>query len=131
MGWVVLPVVRDWSADPPGGSGRVGGPSWRSGSVPTNPFKGPGRVGGASWGSGMGLEVFRKVWDGSGDPPGGSERVRGTLVKVQNWSGGTSEGPGWVGGPSRRFGTVRGTLPEVWDGSEYPFGGPGRVGGPS
>ena len=57
-----------------------------------DPFKCPGLVGEASQGSRTGLEVFWKVWDGSGDPPGGEEQG---------------------GGHSRRFGMVQGTFPRV------------------
>ena len=59
MGRGILPKVRDGSGDPLKGSGRVGGPSWRSET---------------------GQEVLRTDWNGSGGTPEGPALV-GTLCQ--------------------------------------------------
>ena len=41
---------------------------------------------------------------------------QGTLREVRDESGDPPKGPGWVRGPSGRFGTGRGALREVRDG---------------
>ena len=113
-GQVVLPKVRVWPGDSLKGPaqvgghfqspGRIGGPTWRSGTdrgtLPEvrdesrDPTKGLGRVGGPSQRSRMGRVLLPEVWDGSEDPTGG---------------------PGLVEGPSERSGTGRETLPVVRD----------------
>ena len=59
-----------------------------------------------------------------------SESGRGSLLKVQNWSGDATGGPEVGGVASRRSGSGRGTFLKVrkWSG-DHP-GGPGMVGGP-
>ena len=49
----------------------------------------------------MGLGTVGEVWDGSGDPRGGLERVGGPSQRFGVGSWDPRGGPGRVGGPSR------------------------------
>ena len=133
-------VVRDGSGDPPDGprdSGRFG-----------NPPGGLGRVEGPSGSSGTGGGTDGVARDGSGDPPDGlgwvgrpsrksvMSRVPSgmfgtdikTLMEVRDGSGDFPEGTGRVEGPYWTSVMGRGTLEEVQDGSGDPRGCLGRVG---
>ena len=108
--------VRDGSEDPPGGSGRVRGPTqgiWDgSEDLPGS----PGWVGGPIRWFRMDRGTLPEVRDGSGDSHVGLRRIgdpQGGLV--------------WVGGPSWRSGTGLGTLRVVRDRPGDRLGGLGRV----
>ena len=102
--------VRERSGYPPGGSGRVGGPSVRIVTVRRT-------------------RVEVREW--SEDPREVPGRVGGTLREVRYGSGDLRGGPGRVGGPSGRPRTGRGTLWEVLDASKDTRGGPEQDGGHS
>ena len=104
-----LEEVRDGSGDPRGGSGRVGGPSWRFGTVRRT----LGR-------SETGLVTLQKFGT-----------VRWTILEVRDEPGDPRGGPGRFVGPSGKSGTLRWTLTEVRDGSLDPQGSLGRFDGPS
>ena len=91
---MIISEVRDGSADPRGG---------------------PGRVEALLGWSGTGRGTLEKVWDGLGNL-GKSRTVRSTIREVQDGSRDPRKGPGQVGGPFTRSGTGRGTLEKVRDG---------------
>ena len=70
-----------------GGAGWVGGPSRRSGTGRGTIGEVRYRLGGHSQRTGMGRRTLPKVWDGSGDPPGGPRLVGGPY-----WLAGTGRG---------------------------------------
>ena len=98
MGWKALPEIRDRTGDPPGGLGRVGRPSQKSGSL----FQKFGIDREALPEVRAGWEALPEVRDGSKGPPGG---------------------PGVVSRPFRRSGMGQEALPKVWDGLRGPTTG--------
>ena len=58
----------------------------------------------------------REIHDGSGDPQGGQERVRGTLSEIRHRSGNHLKGPGRVGRFSIRSRMGREVTRKVWTG---------------
>ena len=119
--WFVGPSigeVRDGSRDPLRGTGRVAGPTGRSGTVRWT----IGKVQGGSetsWRFGMGREPLGR----SGTVRGTLREVRhglGDLGEVRDGSDDPWEGLGWVEGPSIRYEMVQDVLLD-------PRKGPGRV----
>ena len=68
---VILPVVWNWSEDPPGRPEVVGRPSRRSEKWSGDPAGGLEMVGRPSQRFGSGLETLPEFRKWSGDPPGG------------------------------------------------------------
>ena len=115
MGRGTLEEVRNGSGDRWGGSGWFVGPSGRYGT-------GQRTLGEVRDGSETleevrhGRETLGEVRDGFREPSGRSGTGRGTIGEVRDGSGDPGEvqdgsgdrwgGPGWVLGPSGRFGTV-------------------------